>query len=162
MKNYNKLERVLGILIVVPIYFFIASIFRIIGISVFDISSMITYILMFLPAFLGLILSCIFVAKDKKRVLSIILTIAAIINGLLAAYIFYQTYFVPQEGYNAIGYMFICGIFYVIFRLLSFIYCGLIHGWKKLGIYLLISIGIIIISIILIVLANTVNFNYFL
>ena len=84
----NKLENLIGILLIMPIYMLI---FVILNLRVFILFPL----LMYLPIIIGMVLSY----KNYNKKISKSIGVCILVFLVIAFYFFYQTYFVEHSGW---------------------------------------------------------------
>lgn len=118
----NKLENLIGILLIMPVYMLIFVILNLRGDN-----RILFPLLMYLPIIIGMVLSY----KNYNNKVSKTIGVCILIFLLIALYFFYQTYFVEHAGWDGLGYYFFWFINTAILKIFSCIFYGEIVGWKK-------------------------------
>lgn len=129
IKKDNKLENLIGILLIMPIYMLI---FVILNLRVFILFPL----LMYLPIIIGMVLSY----KNYNKKISKPIGVCIFVFLVIALYFFYQTYFVEHSGWDGLGYFFFWLINTAILKIFSCIFYGKIVGWKKAIIFFVIYV----------------------
>lgn len=118
----NKLENLIGILLILPVYVLSFVILNLRGDN-----RILFPLLMYLPIIIGMVLSY----KNYNNKVSKTIGVCILIFLLIALYFFYQTYFVDHSGLDGLGYYFFWFINTAILKIFSCIFYGKIVGWKK-------------------------------
>ena len=121
-KKDNKLENLIGILLIMPIYMLILVVLNLRGDN-----RILFPILMYLPIIIGMVLSY----KMYRNKTSILIGVCILIFLGMAIYFFYNTYFVENTGWDGLGYFFLWLMNTVILKIFACIFYGKIVGWKK-------------------------------
>ena len=139
-KKDNKLENLIGILLIMPIYMLILVVLNLRGDN-----SILFPLLMYLPIIIGMVLSY---KKYSNKVSKSIGVCIFVFLGIAICF-FYNTYFVEHSGFDAIGYMFFWLIATAILKIFSCIFYGKIVGWKKAMFFFIIYILLVVSSFVL-------------
>ena len=121
-KKDNKLENLIGILLIMPIYMLIFVILNLQGDN-----RILFPLLMYLPIIIGMVLSY----KNYNNKVNKTIGGCILVFLVIALYFFYQTYFVEHSGWDGLGYSFFWFINTAILKVFSCILYGKIVGWKK-------------------------------
>lgn len=115
----KRLENLIGILLIMPIYMLI--------LVILNLNIILFPLLMYLPVIIGIILSY----KNYNNKVSKAMGSCIFVFLVIPLYFFYQTYFVEHSGWDGLGYYFLWFINTAILKVFSCIFYGEIVGWKK-------------------------------
>ena len=121
-KKDNRLENLIGILLIMPIYMLILVILNLQGDN-----RILFPLLMCLPIIIGIVLSY----KNYNNKVSKTIGGCSLVFLVIALYFFYQTYFVEYSGWDGLGYYFLWLINTSILKVFLRIFYGKIVGLKK-------------------------------
>lgn len=121
-KKDNRLENLIGILLIMPIYMLILVILNLQGDN-----RILFPLLMYLPIIIGIVLSY----KNYNNKVSKTIGGCSLVFLVIALYFFYQTYFVEYSGWDGLGYYFLWLINTSILKVFLCIFYGKIVGLKK-------------------------------
>lgn len=121
-KKDNRLENLIGILLIMPIYMLILVILNLQGDN-----RILFPLLMYLPIIIGIVLSY----KNYNNKVSKTIGGCSLVFLVIALYFFYQTYFVEYSGWDGLGYYFLWLINTSILKVFLRIFYGKIVGLKK-------------------------------
>lgn len=121
-KKDNRLENLIGILLIMPIYMLILVILNLQGDN-----RILFPLLMYLPIIIGIVLSY----KNYNNKVSKTIGGCSLVFLVIALYFFYQTYFVEYSDWNGLGYYFLWIINTSILKVFLCIFYGKIVGLKK-------------------------------
>lgn len=139
-KKDNRLENLIGILLIMPIYMLVFVVLNLSGDN-----RILFPILMYLPIIVGMVLSY----KVYKNKISKSIGVCILIFLGIAIYFFYNTYFVEHFGWDGLGYYFLWFINTAILKIFSCIFYGKIVGWKKAIIFFITYILLVVSSFVL-------------
>lgn len=118
----NKLENLIGILLIMPIYMLIFVILNLRGDN-----RILFPLLMYLPIIIGMVLSY----KNYNNKASKLIGFCILVFLVIALYFFYQTYFVEHLNWGNVAAFFLWLMNTAILKIFSCIFYGKIVGWKK-------------------------------
>ena len=121
-KKDNRLQNLIGILLIMPIYMLILVILNLQGDN-----RILFPLLMYLPIIIGIVLSY----KNYNNKVSKTIGGCSLVFLVIALYFFYQTYFVEYSGWDGLGYYFLWLINTSILKIFLCIFYGKIVGLKK-------------------------------
>lgn len=121
-KKDNRLENLIGILLIMPIYMLILVILNLQGDN-----RILFPLLMYLPIIIGIVLSY----KNYNNKVSKTIGGCSLVFLVIALYFFYQTYFVEYSGWDGLGYYLLWLINTSILKVFLCIFYGKIVGLKK-------------------------------
>ncbi len=121
-KKDNRLQNLIGILLIMPIYMLILVILNLQGDN-----RILFPLLMYLPIIIGIVLSY----KNYNNKVSKTIGGCSLVFLIIALYFFYQTYFVEYSGWDGLGYYFLWLINTSILKVFLCIFYGKIVGLKK-------------------------------
>lgn len=139
IKKDNRIENIIGILLIMPIYFLAFIILKNIKFG----NRIIFPLCVYIPIIIGLVKTY----KNYKNKVSKVLVTCILILMVASIYCFYKAYFVEYDGWDGLEYFLGWLINVFVLRIISCIFYGKIIGWKKAIIFFAIYILTVILSI---------------
>ena len=137
-KNTNRLDLLVGVLLLIPIFsFFIVLLINLYILD--DADPILILITTYSPIIVGLVLSLIYY-KDKLNKITQLLYVPIIFFLGISCYFNYLTYAVDHEGFDGLGYFFMLIITTAIYKILIYILYAKITNTKKALLFLIPTI----------------------
>lgn len=139
IKKDNRTENIIGILLIMPIYFLVFLILKNIKFG----NRIIFPLCVYIPIIIGMVKTY----KNYKNKVSKVLGTCILILIATSIYCFYKAYFVEHSGWAGLEYFLGWLINVIVLRIISCIFYGKIIGWKKAIIFFTIYILTVVLSI---------------
>lgn len=144
IKKSNKLDNLIGILLIMPIYMIVFVLLNVLNLNNGD-NLILFPTLMYLPVIIGIVLSY----KLHGNKVSNVITVIILGILVLAICFYYDTYFVEHSGWDGLGSFFLWLITSAVCKIVSCVFYGKIVGAKKSVLFLFIYVIVIVCSFLL-------------
>lgn len=141
MNQNNNKENLIGILLILPVYILIF-----IAMHSLKIHTGINMILLPVSIILPIVIGLPIVKKEYKEKVDKTAFNFMIFSLALSIYLFYNTYFMEHQGFDAIGTMFFGIVAFIVYRVSALVLYSNLFGKKKMLKFLAIYIALIVLS----------------